>query len=109
MCIRDSVTWLDGRLAADVYVNASDAAQATEIKAWLHERPEVAAILPGGRAEVQVADAPIEILGIADHATYRDHWPLLDKTADARTRLRPGDAGLVSEQLARRLKLGIGD
>jgi putative ABC transport system permease protein len=34
---------------------------------------------------------------------------LLDATADAWTRLRPGDAGLVSEQLARHLKLAIGD
>ncbi len=53
--------------------------------------------------------APIEILAIADHATYRDHWPLLESTANAWTRLRPGDAGLISEQLARRLKLAIGD
>jgi putative ABC transport system permease protein len=106
---RTFVTWLDGRLAADVYVNAADAAQATEIKAWLRGRPEVAAILPGGRTEVQVAGVPIEILGMADHATYRDHWPLLDATADAWTRLRPGDAGLVSEQLARHLNLAIGD
>ena len=106
---RTFVTWLDGRLAADVYVNASDAAQAAEIKAWLRERAEVSAILPGGRAEVQMAGAPIEILGIADHATYRDHWPLLEARANAWTRLRPGDAGLISEQLARRLKLGIGD
>jgi len=86
---RTFVTWLDGRLAADVYVNAADAAQATEIKAWLRGRPEVAAILPGGRTEVQVAGVPIEILGMADHATYRDHWPLLDATADAWTRLSP--------------------
>ncbi len=49
---RTFVGWLDGRLAADVYINASDDAQATEIKAWLRERPEVAAILPGGRADV---------------------------------------------------------
>ena len=106
---RTFVTWLDGRLAADVYVNAADAAQAAEIKAWLRERPEVAAILPGGRTEVQMAGAPIEILGMADHATYRDHWPLLESTADAWTRLRPGDAGLISERLARRLKLAVGD
>ena len=106
---RTFVTWLDGRLAADVYVNAADAAQATEIKAWLRGRPEVAAILPGGRTEVQVAGVPIEILGMADHATYRDHWPLLESTANAWTRLRPGDAGLVSEQLARHLNLAIGD
>ena len=28
-----------------------------------------------------------------DHATYRDHWPLLESTANAWVRLRPGDAG----------------
>src|SRR5204863_1760718 len=61
---RTFVSWLDGRLAADVYINASDTAQATAIKTWLRERPEVEAIMPGGRVEVQLAGAPIEILGI---------------------------------------------
>jgi putative ABC transport system permease protein len=106
---RTFVTWLDGRLAADIYVNASDNGQAAAITAWLRERPEVEAILPGGRAELEVADAPIEILGIADHATYRDRWPLLHATANVWARLRPGGTGLISEQLARRMKLGIGD
>jgi putative ABC transport system permease protein len=94
---------------AEVYINASDAAQATEIKAWLRRRPEVEAILPGGRADTQIGGAPIEILGLPDHATYRDHWPLLYSTANAWVRLRPGDAGFISEQLARRSKLAIGD
>jgi putative ABC transport system permease protein len=106
---RTFISWLDGRLAADVYINAVDAAQATAIKAWLHERPEVEAILPGGRADTQLGGAPVEILGFADHATYRDHWPLLQSTANAWTRLRAGDTGFISEQLARRLKLAIGD
>jgi putative ABC transport system permease protein len=106
---RTFIGWLDGRLAADVYINAVDAAQATAIKAWLHERPEVEAILPGGRADAQIGGAPAEILGLADHATYRDHWPLLQSTANAWARLRAGDAGFISEQLARRLKLAIGD
>jgi putative ABC transport system permease protein len=106
---RTFIGWLDGRLAADVYISAVDAAQATAIKAWLHERPEVEAILPGGRADTQIGGAPAEILGLADHATYRDHWPLLEATANAWTRLRSGDTGFISEQLARRLKLAIGD
>ena len=106
---RTFIGWLDGRLAADVYINAVDAAQATAIKAWLHERPEVEAILPGGRADTQIGGAPAEILGLADHATYRDHWPLLQSTANAWTRLRSGDTGFISEQLARRLKLAVGD
>jgi len=106
---RTFIGWLDGRLAADVYINAVDAAQATAIKAWLHERPEVEAILPGGRADTQIGGAPAEILGLVDHATYRDHWPLLQSTANAWARLRSGDTGFISEQLARRLKLAIGD
>jgi putative ABC transport system permease protein len=106
---RTFVSWLDGRLAADVYVNASDDAQATAIKAWLRGRPEVEAVLPGGRADAQMGGAPIEILGLPDHPTYSEHWPLLESAANAWIRLRPGDTGLISEQLARRLKLGIGD
>jgi putative ABC transport system permease protein len=106
---RTFITWLDGRLSADIYINAPDNAQATEIKKWLHQRPEVQAILPGGRTEAQLDGAPIEIVGLPDHAIYRDHWPLLQSTADAWVRLRPGDAGFVSEQLARRLNLKLGD
>ncbi len=106
---RTFINWLDGRLAADVYINASNDTQATEIKAWLRQRSEVEAILPGGRADSQMGGAPIEVLGLPDHATYRDRWPLLESTANAWIRLRPGDTGLISEQLARRLKLAIGD
>src|SRR5436305_3521004 len=106
---RTFLVWLDGRLAADVYVNAANDAQAAEIKAWLRERPEVEAILPGARADTQLAGAPIEVLGLPDHATYRDNWPLLQSIEDAWIKLRPGNAALVSEQLARRLHLSVGD
>jgi putative ABC transport system permease protein len=106
---RTFVVWLDGRLAADVYLNAADNTQAAEIKAWLKRRPEVTAILPGGRADSQIDGAPIEMFGLADHPTISDHWPLLQSTADSWDRLRGGNAGLASEQLARRLKLSVGD
>ena len=106
---RTFLVWLDGRLAADVYVNAANDAQAVEIKAWLRERPEVEAVLPGGRADTQLAGAPIEVLGLPDHATYRDNWPLLQSADNAWIKLRPGNAALVSEQLARRLHLSVGD
>jgi putative ABC transport system permease protein len=101
--------WLDGRLAAEIYLNATDDAQAKEIKTWLKQRPEVQAILPGSRAEVQVGGWPLEIIGFADHATYRDNWPLLESTVGSWDRVARGDAALISEQLARRLKLGLGD
>ena len=101
--------WLDGRLAADVYLNATDNAQAAGIKAWLNERSEVDAILPSGRADVQIQGWPVEVLGLADHATYRDRWPLLRSTADAWDRVRDGGAAMISEQLARRFKLDLGN
>jgi putative ABC transport system permease protein len=106
---RTFLVWLDGRLAADVYVSAASDAQAAEIRAWLRERPEVEAILPGGRAETQMAGAPIEVLGLPDHAIYRNNWPLLQSVANPWTRLLPGDACFVSEQLARRLNLSVGE
>jgi putative ABC transport system permease protein len=106
---RTFLVWLDGRLAADVYVNAANDAQAAEIRAWLRERPEVEAILPGGRADTQFAGAPLEVLGLPDHATYRDNWTLLQSVDNAWKRLRPGNAALVSEQLSRRLNLSVGD
>jgi putative ABC transport system permease protein len=106
---RTFLVWLDGRLAADVYVNAANDNQAHQIRAWLRERPEVEAVLPGGRADTQLAGAPIEVLGLPDHATYRDNWPLLQSADNAWVKLRPGNAALVSEQLARRLKLSVGD
>ena len=106
---RTFLVWLDGRLAADVYVNAANDDQAYQIRAWLRERPEVEAILPGGRADTQLAGAPIEVLGLPDHATYRDNWPLLQSADNPWSKLRPGNAALVSEQLARRLHLSVGD
>ena len=106
---RTFIIWLDGRLAADVYINATDDAQATEIKAWLRRRPEVQAILPGGRADTEVNGAPVEILGLPDDVLYRDRWPLLQSSTGAWNRLLAGDAGFISEQLARRSKLAIGD
>jgi putative ABC transport system permease protein len=106
---RTFLVWLDGRLAADVYISAADEAQARDIQAWLRTRPEVRAVLPGGRAEIQLAGAPIDVLGLPDHDTYREHWPLLQAGSDAWKQLVRGDGGFVSEQLARRLHLAIGD
>jgi putative ABC transport system permease protein len=106
---RTFIGWLDGRLAADVYINAADNAQAQAIAAWLRGRGEVKGILPGGRADTQIGGAPVEILGLADDSIYRDRWPLLESADNAWAGLRTGTAGFVSEQLARRLKLGLGD
>ena len=106
---RTFLTWLDGRLAADVYLAAHDDAQASEIKTWLRGRPEVDAALQGGRAEVQIDGMPIEVLGLPDHATYRDHWPLLQAADGVWEKLAAGEDCFVSEQLSRRRTLAVGD
>ena len=107
---RTFVSWLDGRLAADVYVSAKDDAQATAIKAWLRDRPEVAGD-PSRRPRRHAICA----------ARRSRFWacPITPPIASTgRCLNRPPTPGcacvrampaLVSEQLARRLKLAIGD
>jgi putative ABC transport system permease protein len=106
---RTFVGWLNGRLAADVYISAADNAQAIAIRNWLKERSEVQAILSGGRAETQVQGQPVELLGLPDHALYRERWPLLETAPRAWTQLVPGNAAFISEQLSRRLNIRVGD
>jgi len=105
---RTFLTWLDGRLAADVYVSASDNAQADAIKSWLRGRSEVQAVLSGGRAETQLDRAPVEVLGLPDDTTYRDHWPLLQSDTEAWAKLPKGETAFVSEQLSHRMNLSRG-
>ncbi len=103
--------WLDQRLASELYLTAENTGQAAEIRNWL--LPRVDAVLPivsveaplGGPANSQ----PGEIFGVADHATYRDHWPLLARTAGVWDEVARGDGVLINEQMARRQGLGLGD
>jgi len=105
---RTFTNWLDDRLAAEVYLNATSDVQAREIVAWLRQRPEVEAILPAWRTDVTLDTLPVEVLGFADHATYRERWPLLESVPNVWDVVRAGDGALFSEQLARRLKLNLG-
>lgn len=102
--------WLDQRLAAEVYVTARDPGQAAEVAAWLDARPEVAARLPILRIDARLAGWPAEVMGVAaGHPTYRDAWPTLALAPGGWDRLAAGEAAFLSEQLARRAGLGLGD
>lgn len=103
------VAWLDQRLVAEIYLEANTDEQAQTIRQWLDQRPEVEAILPNWSAPTRVGGWPVDVYGFRDHATYRDHWPLLSATQDAWDRVRAGNAALISEQLARRLDVALGD
>ncbi|MDA8869909.1 ABC transporter permease [Rhizobiaceae bacterium] len=105
---RDTFTgWLDQRLAAELYVRADDDAQRGELLTFLGGK--VDAVLPLWSVEARLANRPGEIFAMADHATYRDHWPMLDASPDVWRDLATGKAILVNEQLARGEGLVIGD
>ncbi|MCK0169053.1 FtsX-like permease family protein [Jannaschia sp. S6380] len=95
--------WLDQRLAAELYLYATDADEAGEMVAFLEGR--VDAILPIVSRETVLEGAPGEIFGQPDHPTFRDNWPLLDGVPDVWDRLAAGEGALINEQLARRTGL----
>ncbi|MDD2050692.1 ABC transporter permease [Pseudomonas putida] len=101
--------WLDQRLAADLYVTPRDNAQAVLINQWLGAQPGISAVLPSWRVELRLQAWPVQVQGIIDHPGYRTRWPLLEHSAQAWEQLASGRAVMLSEQLARRLNVQLGD
>ncbi len=99
--------WLDQRLAAELYVTARTEDEGARLRAYLADRAN--AVLPVWRTEGPVAGAPGTVYGMADHATYRQNWPLLTALPEVWERLADGTGALVNEQLARREGLAAGD
>ncbi|MFZ5936751.1 ABC transporter permease [Pseudomonas sp. HS6-2] len=106
---RTFVGWLDQRLAADLYVTPRDSTQALQIFQQLQHDPGINAVLPSWRVEWRLQQWPVQVQGVIDHPFYRSHWPLLEQAPDAWEQLAKGQGALLSEQLARRLGVGIGD
>ncbi len=100
--------WLDQRLAAELYLTPRDPKQAAEIGPWLGRQPQIRAVLPSWRVELRLQGWPAQLSGVLDHPAYRAHWPLLEASPDAWDRLARQPAVMLSEQLARRLDLGLG-
>lgn len=102
--------WLEQRLTAELYVTPQNAAQAPEIQAWLMQQPKVSAVLPNRQVSIQLQGWPADLFGVVDHSTYREHWPLLEAASgDPWDQLVQSDSVMISEQLARRLKLSVGE
>lgn len=99
--------WLDQRLVAELYVTARSEAEARDVAQWL--KPRAGALLPIVNADAELAGQPGQVYGVADHSTYRDHWPLLQARPDVWDRLKTGEGILVNEQLFRRGQLALGD
>ncbi|MDD1968524.1 FtsX-like permease family protein [Pseudomonas putida] len=102
--------WLEQRLSAELYINPQNAAQAAPLQKWLSEQPLTSAVLPNWQVSLQLHGWPAELYGIIDNPHYRQHWPLLEAAGDDPWgQLAKDDTLMLSEQLARRLNVGVGD
>ncbi|MDY0835313.1 ABC transporter permease [Pseudomonas sp. SED1] len=101
--------WLEQRLTAELYLNPQNPAQADALQTWLVQQPLVQAVLPTWQVAVQLQGWPAELFGVVDDPTYREHWPLLDAATDPWGQLLQDDTLMLSEQMARRLKVRLGD
>ncbi|AZF00857.1 AttF component of AttEFGH ABC transport system [Pseudomonas orientalis] len=101
--------WLEQRLTAELYLNPQNPAQAQHLQTWLAQQPRVQAVLPGWQVAVQLQGWPAEVFGVVDDPTYRQHWPLLEAASTPWDRLLQDDSVMLSEQLARRLNVRLGD
>ncbi len=99
--------WLDQRLASELYVTVENEEQAALLKTLLHNR--VDAVLPIVSAPIELGGQAGEVYAILDHATYRDHWPMLSQSDDVWEKLQVSGHAIVNEQLALRAGLEVGD
>lgn len=112
--------WLDQRLAAPLYINASPSTLAPMLD-WLDARPDVAETLPTARGSVdllavddtqeQGARERIALFGITPAATITDRWPLLDTISgrSAAWASLSANSVFINEQMAVAQQLAPGD
>lgn len=93
------VGWLDQRLAAEVYVTARDEAEAARLRQWFPHHAR--AVLPIWSTEGEISGQKVRIFGVADDATYRDHWPLISGGPATWDEIASGKGALVNEQFWR--------
>ncbi|WP_025591428.1 ABC transporter permease [Agrobacterium tumefaciens] len=100
------VGWLDQRLAAEVYVTARDEAEAARLRQWFPHHAR--AVLPIWSTEGEISGQDVRIFGVADDATYRDHWPLISGAPATWDEIASGKGALVNEQFWRSGKASPG-
>lgn len=99
--------WMDQRLSAELYVTAQDDDQGAALQIWLEGQGH--RVLPIRSHELQRQSGPLRIYGVRDDATYRENWPMLEARDAVWDKIAMGAGLLVSEQLARRENLRLGD
>ncbi|ORC57544.1 ABC transporter permease, partial [Pseudomonas floridensis] len=103
-------SWMAQRLTAELYVSPQDPTQAEPLQRWLSQQPAITAVLPNWQVPIQLHGWPADLFGVIDHSTYRQHWELLDAAAgNPWDQLAEQDTIMLSEQMARRLNVRLGD
>jgi putative ABC transport system permease protein len=100
------IAFLDQRLAPELFVEVDTAEQSAALEMFLMNRQ--IEVLPLLKAQVVIADLPVDLYGIRVGQTYRNNWNFLDNTLNAWDVIERGKAVVVNEQFARRADLWVG-
>ena len=101
------ISFLDQRLAPELFLQVSNKDQSTDLNTFLSERG--IEVLPLTSNEAVISKQPVELFGIKVGNTYRDNWRFLDAIENPWDTLQDGSATIVNEQFARRTNLWVGD
>ncbi|MGJ8583946.1 MAG: FtsX-like permease family protein [Marinosulfonomonas sp.] len=101
------VSFLDQRLAPELFVQLDTADQSTKVASYLDAN--VKEVLPLMSTKTQIEGWPVQLFGVRVGPTYRDNWVFLEDTPDAWDRVAGSTAVIVNEQLARRAGLWVGE
>ncbi|MEO0379858.1 MAG: ABC transporter permease [Pseudomonadota bacterium] len=101
------VSFLDQRLAPELFAQVDSATQSAELEAYL--AAEGIEVLPLRSTYAQIAGQPARLFGVRVGPTYRDNWAFLASEVDTWDRVAAGRAVIVNEQLARRSDLWVAD
>ena len=101
------VSFLDQRLAPELFVQLDTADQSPKVATYLDENVEE--VLPLMSTKTQIEGWPVQLFGVRVGPTYRNNWVFLDETPDAWDQVAGSAGVIVNEQLARRAGLWVGE
>ena len=99
--------WLNVRLHADLYVRPAES-RISEVEQFLHKQPDVRAVYKQYYQKSQYGGLPI-ILGTKDPETMKKTAIFKDSATDVWAKFSDGKTVIISEPMAIRLKLSLGD
>ena len=97
--------WIEQRLASELYITAQSPAQAEEARIYLEKNAK--AVLPVRGTQARLGGARGRVIGVVNHPTYEQGWPLIAASEAPWQRVAEGSGVLINEQLWRRESLSL--